>query len=749
VRQITWLFRGACIVLAGALLLSATVIAVGPRLWRVANAHEELPVVLPAFQPLSQRSLVYDRFGNVIWVYERENSQPIALTDVPTDVVRAILAVEDAQYYEHKGVNVRSLARALLSNFSSDAPRQGASTITQQVVKNEYLAGLPRDGRYKLLQAHYALMLEKEMGKDDILARYLNTVYFGNNAYGLEAAAEVYFGKSAKELTMVEGAFLAGLVRSPTGFDPIRRPEASKRRFTQVVERLVATEMVTEVEGEQIEATFAIPEVTKTPPNFTVTPTYYTAALTEYLLQRSTLLGATEQDRASLLYRGGLRLYTTFDPNLQALAEQARNVLPDTLQGFDAAMVTLDTATAAVRAMVGGKQYIPRDRELNMALQPRQTGSSIKIFILAAAMQAGAQPNDLIDGTRPCELPNPGNEDEPFLIEEGAAGSLNTLQNQTWLSINCAFGRLSQIVGLNRVVDTTYRMAASPYLYRDQPNRRPIEPFASFATGANEMAPIDMASGFQTIANQGLHHDPYYVDRIERPDGTVLYEHADAGTQVLDLGPALTATQTMKGVLRSGTAQRSLREFPFPASGKTGTQENNTNSWFVGATTKLTTAVWVGDPNGYTEMVDVPEFLADTPSVRKVQGGTYPARIWGAMMEPASAADPPADWAPAPPNARAAVRLYLPGNECLFRNVGGPIPNTTPGSTATTTATTVAPGPDGVVPTVPPPVLRPLPPGTTIAPDNLDPKAPLPFTSLQTVVQPCSGVVVPPTTAPD
>ena len=152
-----------CIVLAGALLVAGVLIGVAPRLWRMAEAHDQLPVTLPAFQPLSQRSLVYDDQGNVIDLYERENSQPIKIAQVPPDVVKALLAVEDNEYYIHHGVNVRSFMRALLSNFSSDAPRQGASTITQQVVKNEFLAGLPRDGRYKALQAHYATMLEKKM----------------------------------------------------------------------------------------------------------------------------------------------------------------------------------------------------------------------------------------------------------------------------------------------------------------------------------------------------------------------------------------------------------------------------------------------------------------------------------------------------------------------------------------------------------------------------------------------------------
>ncbi len=741
-RLLAWLLRLGAIIGAGALLTTAVVIGIGPRLWRVANAHEQLPVSLPEFQSLSQRSYVYDVVGNVIAVFERENSQPITLAQVPPQVLSAFLAVEDEQYYLHHGVNLRGFARALMSNFSSDAPRQGASTISQQVVKNEFLAGLPRDGRYKGLQAHYATMLEKKMTKNVILERYLNTVFFGNNAYGLQAAAEVYFGKNVGELTMIEGAFLAGLVRSPSGFDPIRHSERARARFRQVTERLADVELVEPVVGSLLGSTWKMPERVQTIPTYTTKPTYYTEAIKEYLLNRATFLG-DEQQRANLLYRGGLRIHTTFDPNLQALAEQARTQLPENAQGFDAAVVTLDTKTGAIRAMVGGHGFQPRVDEINMALVPRQTGSSIKLFILAAALEAGAQPTDVIDGTKPCTFADPNDASKPFTIKDATGRGVVTLQEQTWASINCAYARLSQIVGLHRVVDTTYRMAHSPYLYAGQTDRAPIQPYASFATGANAMAPLDMAAGMQTIANQGLHHDPYYVDFIERPDGTRLYTHDDPGVQVLDPGVALTTVSTLKGVLTQGTGRKSLADFPFPAAGKTGTQQDNTNSWFVGSSPQLTTAVWVGDPDAYTPMIGIPEFVG----VGEVQGSTYPARIWRALMEPALAPLPLEDWGAPPAPARKAVRLYLPGNECLAKLVSGQLP----GGPTTTTTTLPPENPDETVPPAEPPpkpVLKAVPSDTTIPPDVLDPRAPVPTIPISggTVVYQCdkppAGVVI-------
>ncbi len=792
-RSARWLARLGLVVGAGALLLSAVVVAVAPRLWQIANAHEELPVILPSFQPLAQRSYAYDIFGNEISLFEAENSQPVPLAQVPEQVISAFLAVEDREFFEHDGVNLRSLVRATLSNFSTDdASQQGASTITMQVVKNDFLAGLERDGRYKLLQVHYALMLDRAKSKEEILERYLNTVFLGNNAYGIQAAAEVYFGKTVDQLEFIEAAFLAGLVRSPSGYDPVINPERSHSRFRQVLERLVDAELLTEAEAAQEDEKFVLPDRPRSIPGRVNTRTYYTEALRDYLLNRSNLLGPTYEARYAALFRGGLRVRTTFDPFLQAYAEEARKVLPDTQQGFDAAVVSLDSATSAIRAMVGGRGFVPRERETNMALQGRQTGSSIKIFILAAAIQAGAQPDDIIDGATGCSFDVP-DEDEPFVISEGTVDRpADTLAQMTWRSINCAYVRLSQIVGLNRVVDTTYRMAQSNYLYPGQPksDRERVQPFISYATGANEMTPLDMASGAQTIANGGLHHEPYYVESIETADGRVIYTHESDGTQVLDRDAALTTAATLKGVLTDGTARGNELVGLRPAAGKTGTQQDNTNAWFVGFTPQLTTAVWVGDPNGYTPMVRVPEFQGRNGEA--VQGGRYPAQIWKAFMDPAHANLPIVDWEVPPPPVRPAARLYLPGNECVFRRVtAAGLPVLPPAESTTTTTTLVRPAgfANAAAPTTleqaPPPTepteptaepeepttattepdeptattdapqittrkgvptaptttpntrLEPDTTGTTIPPDVLDPRAPMPSTPLSSAVSPC------------
>lgn len=767
----SWIFRVMLVIGAGALLITATTVAVGPRLWRMANAHEEIPVDLPEFADLAARSYVYDTSGAEIAAYEVQNSQPIELADVPTHVIDAFLAVEDRDFYVHHGVNVRSLMRATLSNFASEGPVQGASTITMQVVKNDYLAGFERDGRYKLLQIVYAVRLEKERTKDEILERYLNTVFFGQNSYGVGAASETYFGKSVADLSFVEAAFLAGLVQAPSTYDPINRPERSRVRFQTVLDRLVDDELLTEVDRETADRTFVLPERVRRRTERTGERTYYTEALRDYLLNRSDILGTTYEERYTMLNRGGLRIHTTLDPDLQQRAEIARDELPANIAGIDAALTSLETSSGAIRAMVGGSGFIAGQNEVNLALAPSQTGSSIKLFILAAALQAGANPEDLIDGTHPCTLPIPDNPSEPFFtISGGVNGGLATLRQQTTRSINCAFLRLSQIVGLNRVTDTVYRMSASPYLFKGQSaaDRLPIDPLASFATGANELSTLDMAAGIQTIANEGVHFEPYYVEYIDNSLGERVYTHIGNGTQVLDRDVSLRAIDVLKGVLTGGTASQALADFASrrPAFGKTGTQDKNNTAYFVGATPYLSTAVLVRDPDRYTSMVNIPEFQA--AGVSRVQGGTFPARIWGAFMETVGLERFDSDWPAAATPARPPMRLYLPGNECLYQVVGfepsatippegeappdslavegfraapEPPPSTVPEEPtepeSPPTATTVPPDAPPETSLPPAPIFAAVPSGTTIPPNVLDPNAPMPSAPIGVVTQRC------------
>ncbi len=712
------------IVVAGSLFISGTISAMAPRVWGLLNAHTQVPPSLTDFSGLAQRSTVFDTRGKQIGSYQLENSQLMSIEDVPADVVAAILALEDNEFKNHKGVNLRAFTRAVLSN-SQGGSKQGASTITMQVVKNEFLAGLERDGRYKVLQARYATMLEKEVPKNVILERYLNTIYLGNNTYGLQAAAEVYFGKNVRELTLLDGAFLAGLIQAPSNYDPIQYPDSSRTRYSQVLDRLVDTGLLTREQRDEIGDKPAIPEVINKKAKRDVSRTYFTEEVKDFLLNNSDILGTTYQQRYNTLFRGGVKVFTTLDSAAQLAAEQAvRDQLPANKAGITAAMVSLDVKSGAVRAMVGGPGFVAGQSEVNLALRRRQTGSSVKFFILAAALQAGVQPDDLIDGTLPCTLSNPGNLDEPFEITKGASQPTASLRVMTWLSINCAYAKLSQIVGLERVVETMYRMASSQWLSKETFT---IQPYASLATGANEMSPMDMAAGVQTLANLGVHVEPYMIERIEDSRGTILYQNQSLSPeQTLPADVAINAVDVMRGVIERGTARRTPLEDDRPAAGKTGTQDNNTNAWFVGFTPQYATAVWVGDPKGYTKMTkrNVPEFASVIGTRGGVQGAMFPAMIWKSYMDEVHRGLEILEFALPPAPLRTPLRLYLPGIECPARIVSGTIPASKQSDNPATTTTTLG-AETTVANTV---VVSVLSPDTTISPTDLNPYSPVPTT---------------------
>ena len=723
--------RMTAVAIAGAMFIAATVTAMSPRLWGILNAHTQIPPELTGFSGLAQRSYVFDETGMQVGVYQLENSQILNIDKIPVDVVAAVLALEDNEFNRHKGVNLRSFTRAILSNTQSGA-KQGASTITMQVVKNEFLAGFERDGRYKVLQARYAAMLEKQVSKRTILERYLNTIYLGNNTYGLQAAAERYFGKSVSELTLLNGAFLAGLIQAPSTYDPISNPDSSRARYLEVLDRLVATGLLSQDERTKIGDKPEIPEALAKVENSNLERTYFTEFTKDYLLNRSDILGSTYQQRYNALFRGGLKIYTTLNLEAQAAAEQAvKNQLPENKAGIQASLVSLDSKSGAIRAMVGGPGFKAGQSEVNLALRRRQTGSSIKFFILVAALQAGVQPDDLIDGILPCTLPNPENLDEPFEITKGVSQATAPLRTMTWLSINCAYAKLSQIVGLDRVVATMYRMASSDWLNKETYT---IQPYASLATGANELSAMDMASGIQTLANSGVHREPYMIERIEDSKGTILYQNeASIVEQTLPIDVANNAVDVMRGVIEFGTARRTPLADGRQAAGKTGTQDNNTNAWFVGFTPQFSTAVWVGDPKGYTKMTsrNVPEFASVIAGRGGVQGSMFPAMIWKSYMDDVHEGFEKISFAKPPPPTRQPLRLYLPGVECPAQVISGTIPVNTVALTkkeAKLTTTTVAP--EGVEPTVANTVvISVLTPDTTIAPTDSNPFSPVPTTS--------------------
>jgi penicillin-binding protein 1A len=657
--------------------------------------------------PLDQRSYVYASDGSLLATLRAEiDRQPVPLDEIPQHTVDAVLAVEDAEFFIHDGVNLRATLRALVRNVDEGETVQGGSTITQQLVKAELVGDADTIDR-KAREAILARRLEDEMSKAEILERYLNTVYFGNGAYGVQAGAETYFGIDAKRLDDGQSAFLAGMIGNPAAFDPIRHPAQSRARRDVALQRMVDVGYLNEERAEVLSDEPLPSEINDVQP---APDTYFVEEVKQQLLN-DRRLGVTRQDRTNAIFRGGLRIFTTLDPDAQAMAEEARddvlaeispegtpigttpiNDNPKTgeARSATAAVVSLDPATGAVRAMLGGPSFA--DAQVNIATGRgvngvgRSGGSTFKIFVLMALLENGYVPTDTVNGTGPCQFTNiPGLDPDPYVVDnfDNAGGSVGTILEQTLRSSNCAFVRLGQIVGIDEVIEQARRMGITTEL----------ENIASMPLGTEEVFPVEMAEAIAAIAADGMRPEPYYVDRIEDQDGRTIYEHDVERERAMSAQSARLGADVLEANVRSGTGTRA-RIPGQHAMGKTGTGQSSSDAWFVGATPYLATAVWLGAPTD-----NEPVIIRG----RGITGGNYPAEIWGRYMREWHEGKPTRDFR-APGSTRAGRFLQLP-----------------PGvdSSPSTTSTTLIPGlPPGF--TLPPGFS--IPPGFPTTPPTRDPR---------------------------
>lgn len=592
--------------------LAVSALALAPQARDIVSATR---VEDPHFRlrPLDERSVVYAGDGSVLASLHREqNREIIPLSEIPDTVIQTILAVEDENFYDHGPVDLRSTVRALFENVSAGDIEQGGSTITQQLVKISLLTPEQSLNR-KLREAVLAVQLERDLTKDQILRRYLNTVYFGGGAYGVQAAAELYFDKDVGELGWGEAAMLASLIQNPVGYDPVLRPHQAKERRRIALQRLVETDHLTQAEADFYDAA-PLPTVR----NQSLPPPddYFIEEVKQQLLNDTTL-GATEEERYNAVFRGGLRIYTTYSPTAQYFALLARNAqLPDTGGQFTAALAAVEASTGAVRALVGGPGF--DNYKYDLATQGlRQPGSSFKMIVLMAALENGIVPDDSLDGGSPCSFPNPGGAPDPYVASNfgGSRGGRGTILSLTTASSNCGFLRLGQIVGLDKVVETARELGITT----------PLDPRAlSMPIGAFEVHPLEMAGMAAAIANHGRYNKPYFIDRIEDRHGNVLYQHQSENRQVVSEQSACLETAILEANVRGGTGTAAQLPNGRPAAGKTGTAQNFGDAWFVGYTAQLATAVWMGNPEARVPMTNV--------GGRSVTGGSYPAMIWHDFM---------------------------------------------------------------------------------------------------------------------
>ena len=639
------LARLCCAVVVAGLGLAAAVALLAPQVRNFFTAGTAGPDKEIDLRPLAVPSVVFAADGSELSLFvAEENRVPIALDQVPEHVVRAVLDAEDERFFDHGPLDLRAMVRALVENVESGGISQGGSTITQQLVKTALLTP-EQDVSRKIQEAALAVRLEGQMSKDEILERYLNTVYFGNGQYGIEAAAQKYFAVPASELSLGQGILLASMIRNPVGGDPWVFPDEAIGRREVVIERMAALghvppEQVEELKGEPL------PEP---PPERPAQGSDYFVEYAKQVLLADERLGATQQDRIQALFKGGLKIHTTLDPNYQRIAEeQVARIVPDTGGLFGAALVSVEPATGAVRALVGGSGFDRSKFNLVTDGTGRQTGSSFKTFTLAAALESGYLPNDVISGAYPCNIPDPESVEkvwEPRNVEGSIGGSM-TLTEATVNSVNCAYARLIKLVGPQKVVDVAKRMGVM----------EPLRPNLSLTLGSNDVTPLSMASAYATLAADGERRAPYVVERVEDRHGKVIIEADHKAERAISSQHARTLNQVLSQVVSRGTGTAAMIPgWTGGVGGKTGSADNNLNAWFVGYTANLSTAVWMGSP-GVTQRP-----MTNVGGIT-VYGGTYPAMIWGSYMRAVEAAKPPVRFpAPDPLTTRASRTLLLQG----------------------------------------------------------------------------------------
>ncbi len=613
------------ILLAGA-GVAVGAVALGAQLRRATTAGIDGTGGDPlALEPLAARSVVYARDGSVLArLHEEENRIPVSIDTVPDHVQRAVLDAEDDRFYDHGAIDMRALTRAMVVNVQGGGIFEGGSTITQQLIKITLLNSKQKADR-KIKEAALALRLEENMSKRQILERYINAVYLGNHAYGLESGAETYFRKHIGQLDMSEGILLASLIRDPVGADPFTAPDAARKRRDAVIDRMRDLGHIAPADAEAMK-TGPLP----TPgPEEPIRGSDYFSEQVKKLLLDDPRIGRSPKERYAAVFKGGLSIHTTLDPAMQQEAEQSvADIVPDTDGQFRAALVSVDPASGAVRALVGGSDFA--STKFDLAVQgSRHAGSSFKVFTLMAALEAGYSPYDTILGTSPCTLPNPGGQDNVWLVnnaEEG--GGVLSLTDATVESVNCAYARLVTLVGPAKVAEVATRMGISSKL----------DVVPSITLGTSGVSPLDMASAYATLAADGQKHVPYFVDEVDDANGNTVFRADTHGEQVVSPQNVRTETQVLTQVVQRGTGTAAAVR-GWTAAGKTGTDDSFKNAWFVGYTPTLSTAVWMGSPVGDVPMYNVGGI--------QVYGGTYPARIWHEFMNEALG-DGPAVGFPAP-----------------------------------------------------------------------------------------------------
>jgi len=581
----------------------------------VTSYSRDLPDInrMADYQP-SRSTRVFARDGSQLANLYKQNRTWIGIDKIPVYVRNAFIATEDRNFYSHHGVDMGGIARAAYADWRHER-FQGASTITQQLARALFLSNEVSVSR-KIQEALLAIEIERYYTKDEILERYLNLIYFGSGAYGIEAAAHTYFGTSTQRLSIGQAAMLAGMPAAPSDYSPYVNLQHAKDRQAHVLGRMVASGFITAAQG-RAETARPLGLIGERPgglqsykfPYFT---TYVTHIMEAQFGTQST-------------FEGGLQVYTTLDPKLQKLAENAIDwgigrAKAEGIGADQGALVSIKPSTGEILAMVGGAGGFSVASQFNRAWQARrQPGSSFKVYVYTAAIDSGLPPTTLVEDT-PVSYPMgdgtrwaPQDDDNRFL------GAI-TLRYALAQSRNVVSVKLAQQLGIDRIIEYAKRMGV----------KEDLQANLSLALGSGVVSPLDMASGYSTLANAGVHIDPSPIRVVRDSLGTSILDNTyPQQTEVLSAGTAYVMTSMMESVINEGTGYPNA-VLGRPAAGKTGTTSDFRDAWFVGFTPDLVTAVWIGNDN-YKRM-------------NESFGGNIPARIWSRYMKAALEKTPKHDF---------------------------------------------------------------------------------------------------------
>lgn len=554
-------------------------------------------------------SQIYDINGNEIAnVHAAENRRPVKIEQVPKDLQNAFVAVEDNRFYEHSGVDPRGIMRALYANIRGRGVSEGGSTITQQLAKNAYLTQ-DRTITRKIQEVFLALQLERQYTKQEILEMYLNQIYFGQGAYGVQAAAQTYFGKDVDKLTLNECAMLAGIPKSPNYYSPANNMQAAQARKAVVLDQMakygyIANSQAQKTKQEQLTL---VKPVAKEKDN---TAAYFIDYVTQTLIDKY---------GADAVYKEGLKIYTTLDRDMQKAAEAAVKKLPtyrtdgNGVQQPQAAIVAIDPHNGYIKAMVGGRGT---DQFNRATMAVRQPGSAFKPFVFAAALEEHFTPNTVINDS-PIDIGGwrPQNDSGSF------SGKV-TMREVAQHSINVPTVKIAQKIGIDKPIYYAQAMGISTFVLDGAQNDKQLATALGGMTKG--VTPLEITSAYGTFANKGVHVEPVVIVKVLDRNGKVLEQSEPKQNSVISANSAAELTDMLQTVIKNGTGRKA--DIGRPAAGKTGTTSNYHDAWFVGYTPDLVAGVWMGND--------------DNTPMHGVMGGQLPAEIWKAFMQKALAQTP-------------------------------------------------------------------------------------------------------------